>query len=178
MTMDESVAGLWVIHDPSLDASSPEVQDSLARILAHAADALPEATLAVCPADPARVLLDSAKKYPSASAFVFSLDPSLIGAETAFRGITPLMLRSALLSASVKILSQSGSALAFGKFSIGCILGSASSIDPELTLHHFTKTLKRILPRLAEKSFPQGRTMGIDYSSPTAFADLTRFLSE
>jgi hypothetical protein len=178
MDKGEGTLGLWVIHDPSLDAAGPEPQARLASLLAHAADSLPAASIPSGVPDPAKSLLSSARRYPFASIFAFSLPPALVGPESAFKGLSLEALRSAPLSAAGRILSQGGSAVAYGRGSFGCVLGSSSAVDSELTLFQFTKTLKRILPRLAEAGFPEGRSMGLDPSSASALADLSRFLAE
>jgi hypothetical protein len=173
----QSGAGLWVFHDPALEAASAELQSRVATILSHAADSLPDVTLSPSADDPVRVLLDSACKYPFAFAFAFDLSSSFID-ESRYAGLARATARSSFLSACRRILAQGGAALAFGKDSVGCILGSTPSGDPDLAYFQFTKTLKRILPRFAASSFPPGRSRGFGPSSESALEELSGFLSE
>jgi hypothetical protein len=167
--------GLWVYSDPRLQASTAETQVRLGELLAHAGQALPPPSLAEMEAEPARLLLESALKFESCSAFVFDLSVVLEGRDKGIHGET---LRSAFLAACSRILSQGGLALAFGSSRVGCVLASAPTLDPDLALFQFTKTLRRILPFLAAASFPEGRALRVDPSSGNALEELARFLDE
>jgi len=182
MRRDSSPVGLWLFCDERLDSSSPEIQSELGELLAYGSDHLIVQTMARFLPVPAKALLESATVYPSISVFAFNLDaffePPANGQSGWLRGLTPSAIRCSFLTACERILSQGGSALAFGDNSVGCILGCSSAADPDLALFQFKKTLKRILPFLAAASFPQGRALRIETSSPTVFEELSAFLSE
>jgi hypothetical protein len=176
MWSDIGLAGVWIYRDASLESSPAELRSRLSSLLAGAADSLPASSMARGDPKPARSILEKVRKYPSAAAFRFDLD-ALLGESEAYRGIAPNALRSAFLSACGKILAQGGASLAYGEASVACVLGSSSSVDSELALFQFSKTLKRTLPFLAGAGFPEGRALGFDPSSDQAPEELSRFLS-
>jgi hypothetical protein len=179
MRSTSDLLGLWIYHDPVLETSKSEIQAELDALLSRAAENLPPFSMTTLVADPARVLLDAALKYPSASAFVFDLSSFGVGKDEGLRGIKPIAICSSFLNACGRILSQSGMALAFSDQFVGCMLGSASTVvDPDLVLFQLRKTLKRIMPYLASASFPEGRALHFDPSSKDALEELSRFLSK
>ncbi len=177
MRPESDFVGLWVYHDPSLDASSEGTRAMIGSILARAGDALPTSTIAIPSSDPARVLIDASRKYPYASAFSFDLASAYALDEARFRGLKADAVRSAFLAACSKILSLGGAAAAYGELSVACALGSASPIDPDLALFQLRKTLRRILPFLASGALPEGRAAGFVPSSELAHRELSAFLS-
>jgi hypothetical protein len=176
MWSDVGLAGLWIYHDASLESSSPELKSMIGSLFAGAAATLPASALALPIRDPAPSLFEKSRKYRFAAAFRFDLAP-VYAERNAFRGLEPNALRSAFLSACVKILAQGGSALAYGESSVACALGSSSPLDPELALFQFTKTLRRTLPFLAGEAFPGGSAVRFDPSSDQDIEELSRFLS-
>jgi hypothetical protein len=176
MWSDVGLAGLWIYRDASLESSPAELRSRLCSLLAGAADSLPASSMAKGEPKPAISIIERVRKYPSAAAFRFDLDP-LIAESDAYRGITPNALRSSFLSACGKILAQGGASLAYGDASVACALGSSSPADAELALFQFMKTLKRTLPFIAGAAFPEGRALGFDPSSNQAPLELSRFLS-
>ncbi len=177
MRPESGFIGLWVYHDASIDASPARTQERIGSLLAHAGDSLPPTAIAIPVSDPTRDLLEASRKYPSASAFSFFVESPDGKEDRRFQGLAPSAIRSAFLSACLRILSKGGAARAYGDRSIGCVLGSASPIDPGLALFQFKKTLRRILPFLASGPFPEGRALGFDPSSELAREDLSRFFS-
>jgi hypothetical protein len=179
LRMTSNLAGLWVYGDPAIDMAESTSQAAIGTTLAGTAQGLPALPIAEAHIDPALVLLDAARKYHSASVFVFDLSSFGGGViEQGLKGLRPSAIRSSFIAACVKILSQSGLALPFGENSVGCILGAASSMDPDLALFQFSKTMKRILPYLAALSFPEGRALHLDPFSENALGELSRFLSD
>ena len=176
MSPESDPFGLWVFHDSVLEESNRESHEKLGILLAHAADGLPAALMESPVADPARTLLDGSVKYASASAIVFDLSSFVTGEQTRFRGLMPSMIRSSFLAACRKILSQGGAAVAYDDMAIACILGSTSTLDPDLALFQFSKTLKRIMPYISKDTFPKGRVLRIDPGSKSALEDLSNFL--
>jgi hypothetical protein len=176
MASESGLVGLWVYHDPALDASPAETQARLGAVLAGAGTNLPSLSIAIPSPEPARRLLAAARKYPFASVFAFDLSSSNTREDPRFRGLDYVLFSSTFLAACSRILSQGGEAIAFGERWVGCVLGSSSPVDPELALFQFTKTLRRIAPFLASVSFPTGRALGIEPSSGRALEDLSLFL--
>jgi hypothetical protein len=177
MRTSERLFGMWVYHDSLLDAADPAVKSRLGEVLSHAADALPSGALPVAAKNPAGSLLEAAWRFPSVSVLVFELPVSLIEGE-GLSGLKPAALRSCFLAACERILSQGGSALAFGENSVACVLGSASTVDPDLALFQFKKTLQRLLPFFAARHFPEGRARRLEPASDSALEELGRFLYE
>jgi hypothetical protein len=184
MWPETGLSGMWLYQDSRLETASPDVQSRLGELLAHAADRLPAVALPLPAANPAGILLEAAWKYPSASVFSFDLSSFFAQSPGAGRssslspGIGLEALRASFLGACSRILSQGGLALAYEKGSVGCILGSGSTADPDLALFQFKKTLKRILPFLSAAPFPEGRALRLDPSAETALEELSRFLFE
>jgi hypothetical protein len=183
MRSTADLLGLWIYHDPVLEAKKAENRAELDALLSRAGESISAPSLTALSmtapiVNPARILLGAALRYPSASAFAFDLSSFDIGEQARLRGIKPIVLRSFFLEACGKILAQSGMAVAFGERSVGCILGSASTIDTDLAFFQFKKTLKRIVPYLAAASFPEGRVLRLDPASEGVLEDLTRFLAE
>jgi len=176
MWSDVGLAGLWIYHDTALESSPSEFRSRLRSLLEESAASLPASFMALPMPKAAPVLLEKVRKYRYAAAIRFDLEAPYAELK-AFRGITINALRSSILSACGKILSQGGTALACGEASIACALGSSSLVDSELALFQFAKTLKRTLPFLAGESFPEGRAIGFDTSSDQAPEELSRFLS-
>jgi hypothetical protein len=176
MWSDVGLAGLWVFHDEALESSPPKLVSRLGDLLAKAAASLPASPMAIPVPEPASALAARARKYGFAAALRFDIG-SAYGEREAFRGLEANALRSALLSASGKMLEQTGTALAFGERSIACALGSSSPFDPELALFQFSKTLRRSLPFLSGGPFPEGLAASFDPSSDRAVEELSRFLS-
>jgi hypothetical protein len=171
-------SGLWVYHDPLFaqrqDGSLSALDESLTRI----AGAIPSFTMTAPTPDPAAVVLTASSSYPSASLLFFDLRFLDIDRDPRFRGITANALRSAFLGACGMILALGGSALPIGELEVLCVLGSAPTLDPDLALFQFTKTLKRIMPFIAAASFPRGRALRFDPRSDSAREELSRFISE
>jgi hypothetical protein len=178
MSGDSGVRGMWVYHDPVLEAAKAETLARLDNLLARCAEGLPIPSMVESSDDPGQALLTAARKYASASVLSFDLRSFGVCDEVRFRGLKPDALRSSFLAACDTILSRGGSAIAFGDHSVGCLLGSTSTMDPDLALFQFRKTLRRLLPHLAAACFPEGRVLIIDPSSANAFGDLSTFLSE
>ncbi len=178
MSLESDHFGLWVFHDSVLEESNSEVQEKLGILLSHAADRLPAVAIESPVADPVRILHEVSAKYSSATAIVFDLSCIVTGEQTRFRGLMPSMIRSSFLAACRKILSQGGAAVAYDDMAIACILGSTPTLDPDLALFQFSKTLKRILPFLSEDTFPKGRAFRLDPGSKSAFEDLSNFLPD
>ena len=177
MRPESGFTGLWVYHDASVDASPASTQERIGSLLAHAGDSLPPTAIAIPVSDPTRDLLEASRKYPSASAFSFIIESPDGKDDRRFQGLEPSAIRSAFLSACLRILSKGGAAIAYGDRSIGCVLGSSSPIDPDLALFQFKKTLRRILPFIDSGAFPGGRALGFDPASERAQEDLSRFFS-
>lgn len=178
-TVPESdFVGLWVYHDASLDASTYEARAKVGSFLARIGEALPPFSLSTPAADPVGTLLEASMKYPSASAFSFDLSSFSASSDPRLRGLEASAIRSSFLSSCLRMLSRGGAAIAFDEWSIACVLGSASPIDPGLALFQFKKTLRRILPFLAVGAFPEGRALGFDPSSKKAQREIASFLSK
>jgi hypothetical protein len=179
---ESGLFGLWIYSDPGLEASRPETQSRLGELLAQAGLGLPPLSLAETAVEPATLLLESSWRYASVSAFAFDLAPQLAGRwsvepgndSPGFAGET---IRSAFLAGCGRILSKGGLALAYGASRVGCILGSAPTLEPDLALFQFNKTLRRILPAFAAAPFPEGRALRLDPASETAIEELSRFLA-
>jgi|GEM_PF-1702999 hypothetical protein len=177
MRPESDFVGLWIYHDPSLDASSAETRTMVGSLLARAGDALPSSAIAAPVPNSARSIIEASRKYPYASAFSFDLAALCPPEEPRFRGLKPAAIRSAFLSSCVKILSKGGAAFASGESSVAGVLGSASPVDPDLVLFQLEKTLRRILPFLASAGLPEGRALGFEPSSELALGELSAFLS-
>jgi hypothetical protein len=171
---DSCLLGLWVYHDPELEASSKEAQDKLASILSCPGPNIRGFALEGASADPSRTILAAAKRFPSASLLAFDLAP-LLAEDKHSKGLEREVIRSSFLAACRQILAPSGSAFAFGETSVACVIGSSSDVD--LVLFQFSKTLKRALPRLYEASSPSSRAQLFDPSRPDAAEELSRFVS-
>ena len=90
MRPESDFVGLWIYHDPSLDASSVEARTMVGSLLARAGDALPPSTIAAQVPDSARSIIEaSACKYPYASAFSFDLAALCPPEEPRYRGLKP-----------------------------------------------------------------------------------------
>ncbi len=178
MRTESGLAGMWVYHDPALDSSQAEVRAELGAILAGALSTYPAISLESPSANAPAALLAAGRKFSSAAVLSFEL-PTIREIELSrFKGLTPNALRSVFIAAYRRILAQGGSVLAFGERSVGCALGSATAVDPDLALFQLKKTIKRILPFLSAEFSPEGRALRLDPSSETAFEELSRFLSE
>lgn len=175
MWSDSGLYGLWVYHDPSLEAASEETRAELAAFLSSRGDSLPPVRMEYGIPNPTPAILASVRKYASASIFRFDLGP-LFAENDAFPGVEAHAIRSSYLAASRKILGSNGTAYAYGDSSVICALGSSSSSDSGLALFQFSKTLKRILPSFAA-FLPEGRSMSLDPSRADAAAQLSTFLS-
>ena len=178
MNGDSGVRGLWVYHDPALESSKAEISARLDNLLAGCAKVFPIPSMAEPSDDPAQALLTVARKYASASVLTFDMSSFGVCDDARFRGLRPDAVRSSFLAACDTILSRGGLAIAFGDHSIGCLLGSTSTMDPDLALFQFRKTLRRLMPHLASACFPEGRVLIIDPSSAIAIGDISTFLSE
>ena len=166
--------GLWVYHDPLLAAMSETECGRLGSFLARAPEGLPALSLAPATPDPSKALLAASRKYLSASVLAF--DFSSMTEAPALKGLRPLALASAVFATSSRILSQAGAAFcdSCGRFS--CVLGSASTADPELALFQFSKTLKRALPSLAAFGLPAGRALFLDPAAENCLEEIRAFL--
>ena len=176
MWSDSGLYGLWVYHDPSLEAASESARAELGAFLARCGDPLPPLRMEYGIPNPAPAILASIRKYASASLFSFDLRP-LFTAIEGFPGVEAHAIRSSYLAACRKILGPSGAAYAYGDSSIACALGSSSSSDADLALFQFSKTLRRILPYFDKALLPEGRSMSLEPSRADAAAQLSRFLS-
>ena len=176
MWAEVGLAGLWVYRDATLEASTPRVKARLTQLLASAAKNLPAFSIASAEIDPARRLVDCARKYRHVVAIRFDL-ASITMKDPAFSGLEPTALRSSLLSACQRILAEGGLALALGTSSVACLFGSTSAIDEELALFQFSKTLKRTLPFLSKAPIPKGQAKSFDVSGLALSEELSRFLS-
>ncbi len=178
MHSDSDFLGLWVYHDPSLDASSRETQAKIGSLLGRAGAGSPLLQLVPPQPVPVRALIEASRKYPVVSVYSFDLATFLAVEQPRFRGLQFVAIRSAFLASCLRMLSKGGTAIAYGEHSVACVLGSASPIDPGLALFQFDKTLRRILPFLAASSFPEGRAMSFDPSADSAMGNLESFLSQ
>lgn len=170
--------GLWVYHDPALDADGEGGLAKLDECLSRVAAALPSFPMTAVMTDPAGAALDAASSFPSASVLAFDLSVFDIERDPRFRGLSAGALRSSFMAACGMILAKGGATLAVGELEALCVLGSAPTLDPDLALFQFTKTLKRILPYMASSSFPRGRALRLDPRSDSALEELRGFLSE
>jgi hypothetical protein len=176
MWSDSGLYGLWVYHDPSLEAASEEIRSELAAFLSSCGDRLPQVMMEYGIPNPTPAILASIRKYASVSLFRFDLGPLFADGES-FPGAEAHAIRSSYLAACRKILGAGGMAYAYGDYSIVCALGSSSSSDAGLALFQFSKTLKRILPYFATAALPEGRSMSLEPSRSDAAGQLSRFLS-
>jgi hypothetical protein len=174
---DSSLAGLWVYHDDRLDSASQDELSEIEAALARSFSKLHVLMMAVPAANPARDIMETARKFASASIFRLDL-PDGSKLSDPLRSVALRTMRSATLAACRDLLAQSGSALAFGESSVACMLGSASSADPDLSLFQFSKTLRRVLPFLSQAAFPSARALLLDPASDRCLGDLTAFLAE
>jgi len=171
---DTGLLGLWVYHDPALEEASEEAMDELAGILSSPSAKILGFSLESPPPDPAERLLVASKRFSSVSVARFDLD-SLLDSDKLPSGIEREAVRSAFLASCRKILSSSEAVFACGVSSVICALGSSS--DADLALFQFSKTLRRILPFLANLPFPAGRALKLDPASVGAAEELARFIS-
>jgi hypothetical protein len=176
MWSDSGLFGLWVYSDPALETSSEVLRSELAAFLAQCTALLPPLKMEYAIPNPTPAILASVRKYSFASIFRFDLD-ALFDDGKSFPGVELHAIRSAYLASCRKILVSGGSAFAYGDSSVVCALGSSSSVDPDLALFQFSKTLRRILPLFSTGKLPEGQAVSLDPSQARASSELSRFLS-
>lgn len=161
--------GLWLYGDPRLDSSSPELCGAVAGLFRSLPDAGP------FPADTlpeGRLPCLLGEGY--ATAFCFDCSAAA-EAEESLPGLTRHGRAAALRSAAELILGSGGKALFVGDFSVLALLYSNQSVDEELALFQFRKSLARALPSLQSSELPKGRALGVDSHAPEAGESLERF---
>jgi hypothetical protein len=174
--------GLWILYDESLASLDRETLAELGSLLASAAG--PEAagfTILRPVPEPARELLSSISSFNSAVAFAFDLSELMADSEAQvayLRSISPETARSAFVSSCSMLLRHGGTALPYGRHSVGCAMGCSGPADPELAFFQFTKTLRRAAPFLSSVAFPKGRYLSVSTSSEGALDALADFLAE
>jgi len=176
MLASGNVAGLWVYYDPSLDGSSELSQDMLGSFLSRAAEGFQALNIASPVADAPRAILAISRSYASASIFTFDFRDAF-AEEPRFKGLRPRALLSAFMEACSRLLINNGAAFCCEGERVACLLGSSTRADPDLALFQFRKSLKRLLPRFASSSFPEGRAFFLDPSSKSALEELRSFLA-
>jgi hypothetical protein len=135
-------APLWIYGDPRLDSSSPELCGAVAGLFRSIppggpfpSDTLPTGQL------------PSLLGEGYATAFCFDCSITA-GAEESVPGLTGFGKAAALRSAADLILGNGGKALLVGDFTVLALLYSNQSVDEELALFQFRKSLARALPSL------------------------------
>lgn len=160
-------APLWIYGDPRLDSSSPELRAAVSGLFRSIPQGgpFPSDTL---PAGRLPSLLGEGY----ATAFCFDCSA---WTDDALPGLTLHGKAAALRSAADSILGNEGKAFLLGGFSVLALLYSNQSIDEELALFQFRKSLARALPSLQSSELPKGRALGVDSHAPEAGESIERF---
>jgi hypothetical protein len=162
---------LWIYADPRLDSSSPGLRDAVAGLFRSIPAGGPD-PCQTFPLDQLSSLLGEGY----ATAFCFDCSVGA-GAEESVPSLSGYGKAAALLSAAGLILGAGGKALLVGDCSVLAILYSNQSVDEELALFQFRKSLARALPSLQSSELPKGRALGVDSHAPEAGESLERFAS-
>jgi len=172
------LAALWVYRDLALEAAPRELQARVGSVLSSISSRGFPLVPILSPTNmPRRILLDSASKSARASIFLFDLSRLYEETSASCPGASPELLVSSFACACSATLSGEGLSVICDTMRVACVLGSSSSCDHELALFQFGKSLRRFLPFLSVATFPAGRSISIEPSSPAASSEIDKILA-
>jgi len=173
------VVGQWVFADGVLEYADRETIEAVGQLLAAPGKRPGGASGLMYPSsNPSRELAAEAQGQAYAIAMSLDLRNTYIELELRIPGILPSAFFAMLAAAARRVLGHNGAVLHTDEGLLHCLFFSSSTLDPDLGLFQFRKSLKRALSILEGIELSGGRSQLIDVAGGGTEASLRRFLAE